>query len=413
MATVVMLPSGRFRAFARCRGMKDAQVFDREKDAKTWADATQRRMKAGTWTPPAKEQEKGLTVRDAFVLYRSSEAWLEKEEGTTRKVETHKQKPVISALGDKWLTDLVEDDVEGYIAKRRKERPQRSKDPSAVMSGTSVRLEVLALSSMLNWAVDKKYVKTNVARHVKKPKGNRRTTRLADEVMGAILEKDPILMDLTAYTFFRILFTTGCRPGELTHSSKSNLRPNPPQLFFPKTKNGDERTIVIPMNIYELIEDHLAQQPKDCPYLFGTKKLSKEGWSPYNYSVPWKKALQLARDLGQAPADVQLVPYLARHEVISRLFERTKLNDGQIAGISGHRSAQALWHYKHLRNEHNRSVVESIDDMMTDIINRAISPSHPSQGLKIGEMLTDKRPRSRQKRGDIEKHGDDGFVDTK
>ncbi len=38
-----------------------------------------------------------------------------------------------------------------------------------------------------------------------------------------------------------------------------------------------------------------------------------------------------------------------RHEAISRLFERTRLTERQIAQISGHKTAQMLWRYAHLR----------------------------------------------------------------
>lgn len=397
MSSVTLQPSGKFRGYAQVKNMREARMFERERDARTWADGTEKRMKAGTWEPAVRDSS-GMTVTQAFEKYKTSEAWLEKAAGTTRKAEQSKQKPVIAALGSKRVRDLTADDVEDYIALRRKAKPSRSKDPNATMSGTSIRLEVAALSSMLNWAVKKKAVAVNVAKHVQKPKSNRRTTRMTDDYIGKIFEKDPIISDEVAYPFFRLLFTTGARPGELSHAVKENLRLDPPQLYLPRTKNDDERTIVLPLNLYELVEEHLERQPADCQYIFGTRKRDKSGWSPYNYAVPWKKALVEARKYGQVPADLQLVPYLARHEVISRLFERTTLNDGQIAGISGHRSAQALWHYKHLRNEHNRPVVEALDDMMTGIINRGISPSHPSKPLKIGELLTDKAPRKRKPR---------------
>ena len=38
-----------------------------------------------------------------------------------------------------------------------------------------------------------------------------------------------------------------------------------------------------------------------------------------------------------------------RHEAISRLFERTRLAARQIAQITGHKTAQMLWRYAHLR----------------------------------------------------------------
>ena len=390
MSSVVMQPSGKFRAFARVKAMKENRIFEREEEASKWAEKLEERMRAGKWTPPTKQS--GMTIAKAFEEYVTSEEWLAKAE-VTRKVELGKQKPVIAALGEILVSELTDDEVQSYIAKRRKVKPKRSSDPLAKLSGTQIRLEVAALSSMLNYGGKRKWVTTNVAKRVTKPTGDRRTARLTDEVIGGILQHDAIIMDSKAYAFFRILFTTVCRPGELSHALKPWLREDPPQIHIPRTKNEDARTIVLPVSLFKTLQSHLSKQPADCPYIFGTKKLSGPGWSPYNYAVPWRKA---ASALGVSA--VGAVPYLARHEGISRLFERTTLSDRQIAGLSGHRSSQALWHYKHLRNEHQRPIVDTMDAMINDAINRAISPSHPSEKLKVGEMLMDKSTKVRMRR---------------
>lgn len=60
----------------------------------------------------------------------------------------------------------------------------------------------------------------------------------------------------------------------------------------------------------------------------------------------------------------RLVPYLAKHERASRPFELTKLSDGQIADISGHRSAPGPLAYQHLRNEHQLPITNALDAMV-------------------------------------------------
>lgn len=402
MSNVTLLPSGRFRGLARVTkkgvSLKDTQSFDREKDALTWADKTEARMRAGTWVAPAEDgtEPQGLTVTKAFELYHESEEWFAKAERTTRKVELHKMKPVIAAMGSRRIADLTVTDVEMYMSQRRKVTSKRAKAKDGKLSNAQIRLEVAALSSMLNWAADSNrgHVVKNVAKHVTRPVNARRTERVPEDVMGAILEKPPIFDDMVAYAFFRMLFTTGCRPGEIAYAQRSWLRADPPQISLPTSKNNDARTIVIPQNLYDIVED-VQQEQAGCPLIFGTKKRFEEGWGAYNYAVPWAKALTLAVDAGQAPTDFQLVPYHARHEVLSKLFERTMLSDGAIAAIGGQKTQQALWHYRHLRNEHNRSLMERMDEVVTEAIDRAISPSHPSKALAVGEMLTDKAPRKR------------------
>jgi integrase len=387
MASSSMLPSGRFRGFARVGTQRDTQTFDRKADADKWAEKTEDRMRAGKWVKAQLEAppEAKRTVRQAFESYRESEEWLEKG-AVTRSTERSKQRAIERLLGDKALDELTEDDVSGFIARRRKEAPLRAKDKTRRMSGDAVRLETLALSAMLNYAKDKKWVAVNVAKHVKKPRGNRRNARLDDEVIGSILEAmmdferrdEP---DYRPYTFYKLLFTTVCRPGELAAAKKSWLRHNPAQIVLPTTKNEDPRVILLSDYNYRMLCTYLEDAPADCPYIFGTKKLKGQGWSPYNYRVPYD-IVRAKLGLGS-----EVVAYLARHEGVSRLFERTTLSDGQIASISGHRTPQALWHYKHLRVEHQRGVMTALDQMITEAMERTLASSHPSEPMKPGEML--------------------------
>lgn len=390
MSSVLLLPSGHFRAFARVKEMKEAQVFERNADAEAWATKVEARMKAGKWKKPVRAVVKAQserTVEQAFESYRDSLEWGAKAD-TTRKVEIGKHKAIVAHMGSKLLVDVDKDAVQAFLLTRSKQRPQRNPDPDARISSTQLRLELAALSSMCNYAVDKKWIETNPTRDVKRPVGNRRTGRVDDETIGKIFDHDAICRDGVAYLFFRLLFTSGCRPGELSHALKGWLRNDPPQLHIPRTKNDDERTIVLTLGSYKRLQSHLKEQDPDCPFIFGTRKLSKlkPGWSPYNYAVPWKK---VAKDLKFKGTG--MVPYLARHEAISKLFERTNLSDGQIAGISGHRSAQALWHYKHLRNEHQRPTVNAMDQHIDDAISRGASHAHPSKKLRVGQKLKAKQ----------------------
>lgn len=364
--------------------MKDAQVFDVKTEAERWATATENRMRAGKWKARVVAVgSKGKTVEEGFEAYRESEDWLSKS-ATTRKVEVNKQTPVIARIGDKVLAELTKDDVKTYIAKRRKECPARSKDPQRRMSNDAVRLEVAALSSMCNWAVDEKWIESNPTRDVKRPSGNRREQRMDDDVIGEILSHEAIFATPKAYLFFSLLFSTVCRPGELASAKMDWLRINPPQIAMPKTKNEDARVIVIPLNLYRSLKSYLEEDhDPTCEYIFGTPKLREDGWSPYNYGYVWQK---VSADLKLSERG--LVPHIARHEGVSRLFERTDLSDGQIAAISGHRSPQALWRYKHLRAEHSRPIIDQMATEVANAISRAISPLHPSRTMMPGEMFT-------------------------
>ena len=391
MASVVQLPSGRFRAFARVKALKATQVFDNIDVAERWAQATESRMRQGKWRASAVVLvQPNKTVKDAFAAYVESEQWLQKAD-VTRKVEQNKQKPVIAELGSLLLTELTRDDIGAYIAKRRKSKPTKAVDDGARLSPDQIRLEVAALSSMCNFAVDMHWLESNPVRGVKRPTSTRRTTRISDEIMGKIIENMINVADEKAYLFFRLLFSTLCRPGELASAKRIWLRGSPAQLQLPRTKNEDERNIIIPEALIDLVKLLMKDEP-DCPYIFGTKKIRGDGWSPYNYAYAWKKAKK-RMELG----GLKIVPHMARHEGISRLFERTKLSDGQIAAISGHRSSQALWRYKHLRAEHSRPFINALDKQVANAINRSISQMHPSEPLQLGEMLKPIMPAKKKK----------------
>lgn len=380
MASVAMLPSGRFRGFARHKDMKEAKVFDREEQARSWAEATEKRMKSGKWSPPDKTANSDvLTLRRAAELYKQSEAWAALGE-RTRLTEPSKQKRPLEVLGDRDVRDITSDDVRSYIKQRKAERPSRGDNDT--MSAHAVRLEVAALSGILRFCVEElKVLDTNPVRGVKRPKGNGRNRRLSDAEIGLLFDHWSTAGDGKAYVFFRILFSSLCRPGELAGALKGWLRDDPPQVNLPRTKNEDPRNVLLTAANYRMLMRHLDEQPTDCPYLFGTPKRAGEGWSPYNYRVPWDKAVEACGLKG-------VVPHLSRHEGVSRLFERTSLSDGQIAGLTGHRSPQALWNYRHLRNEHQRGIVNALDLEVSHAIDRAAAGSaHPSESLRPGEML--------------------------
>lgn len=383
--SVVMLPSGRFRAFARVRKLKDVQTFDREKDAQTWAEKTMARMRKGTWQEKDKHQPgTGMTITQAFAAYVESESWLSKAQ-TTRTSELPKHKPVIAGLGHIRLPDLTVEDVDEYIAARRKVKPVRNPDPESKLSGAQIRLEIAALSAVLNWAISKKKLTENVTHKADKPQNDRRSERLTDEDIGKFFGAPEILEDPKAYAFFIVLFTTGCRPGELKNAEKKWMRDQPPQIVVPRTKNEDPRVLVLPQHTYDMCKRIAETTPDSCKYVFATKKRDGSGYGPYNYRHPWDAGAKAAGIYGTGR-----VAYSARHELISKLFESTKMSDGAIAGISGHRSSAALWHYRHLRNEHQRPVMNALDRLISDAINREISPSYPQEGLQTGELITDR-----------------------
>lgn len=390
MAYVEQLKSGRFRAMARHKACYESSTFDRRDEAERWAEATEARMKGGKWRRPVVAKAVVRTVAQAYDEYRKSESYLSLAE-TTRRADKHRHKPVIDAIGEKRLADLTEEDVLDYIAKRRKTPTLRH--PDRMVSGDAIRLEVASLAAVCSWAVEKRLIPNNPTRGVKRPATNRRTGRLSDALIGAIMRHPKVADGGKVQLFFRLLFSTVCRPGELATARRQWYRKDPPQIALPRTKNEDERAILIPdaladeFDAYFEMDDWAGNFEGANEYIFATRGTDGT-WRPFNYSSIWRV---VARDLGIAG---EVVPHMSRHEGVSRLFERTNLSDGQIAAVSGHRSPQSLWRYRHLRAEHARGVVNALDNLFQASANRQ------DTRMKPGEMLQPIHPDiPRRKRG--------------
>lgn len=406
MPSVSMLPSGRFRGSARVGKQRDTLTFDRRADARSWAEKTEERMRKGTWSRAEPEQapaEPERTFKQAAEAYLASAQFLVKKPNT-RHGELHKLKPAIAALGAKAFSAITSTDIENYLAARALVKPlrvqrkiaaaeQANQQPApeltaATLSKDQRRLELAAISAVYNYGKKQKWLDTNPTRDVQRPGSSRRTRRVDDDVIGKVLmfmiELEQLENDERPYLFFCLLFSCLARPGELAKARKSWLRDDIPQIALPsdEAKNHDARSILMTEGFHRTLKEYLATTPDECPYVFGT--LGRDGvtWRPYNYAVPWKKAREALGLTG-------LVAHMARHEGISRLFERTELSDGQIGALAGHRTPQALWRYKHLRNELQRPTIDMLHKDVLHAVDRAITNLHPSRSLRPGERLGD------------------------
>jgi integrase len=211
--------------------------------------------------------------------------------------------------------------------------------------------------------------------------------------VGAILNHPKASGNSREGLFFRLLFATAARPGELAAARKSWYRPDPPQIVIPRTKNEDERIVLIPDSLADFFDYYVKMDETGSDYIFSSRSRAKnaEGdhdWVPFNYASHWRV---IVKDLGLRGL---VVPHMARHEAISRLFERTDLTEGAIAAISGHRSAQALWRYKHYRSEHSRPAVNALDNIYRQASLGKPVEMLPGEKFKLGAPK--KTPRSKR-----------------
>jgi integrase len=153
---------------------------------------------------------------------------------------------------------------------------------------------------------------------------------------------------------FDLALETAMRMREMFTLDKSQVDLAQRTIFLDKTKNGDKRQVPLSTIIVRKIKRYLTQVAR-----------RQRGMEGFNFAgerlLPWwdgnKAALdkttsllsqQFARIFEEAGcADLRF--HDLRHEATSRLYERTKLSDLEIAKITGHKDLRMLRRYANLR----------------------------------------------------------------
>ena len=116
-------------------------------------------------------------------------------------------------------------------------------------------------------------------------------------------------------------------------------------IFLEKTKNGYKRQVPISSVLLDLLRPRLrGLKASDRLFPWWTGDASKQELKRVTALI----SRQYARIFNAAGCP-DLVFHDLRHEATSRLFERTKLSDVQIAKITGHKSMSMLMRYANLR----------------------------------------------------------------
>jgi integrase len=153
---------------------------------------------------------------------------------------------------------------------------------------------------------------------------------------------------------FDLALETAMRMREMFTLDKAQVDLAQRTIFLNKTKNGDKRQVPLSTVAVRKIKGYLAQVTR-----------GQRGMEGFNFDggrlLPWwdgnkaalaKTTSRLSRQFARI-FDAAGCPdfrfHDLRHEATSRLFERTKLNEIQIAKITGHKDLRMLRRYANLR----------------------------------------------------------------
>lgn len=323
---ITQLKNGKFRLQIRRKGFPSVdKVFESAEEAQAAETAAAKKQK------PVQD---GITLSELWERYHDSREFSEKAENT-QKTERCRIKPVLEKLGEYSLENLAQDTsaIYDYMDKRSKEVSPRTK---AKISGSTVRLEVAALSALVAFAKTRKLVRENFVTNISRPATKKRRRRVPPPELGKVQvfarSADPDIAK--AARFVAAVRHLGCRPGELKKLLIEDLRLEQRELTFRDTKYGTYRNVHITSDAEQMLHLQLADTPDDSAFVFCTRARTG-AWVPYNYA----HGIDLLKEKSIVGPDFHM--HAGRREFISRAIE-SNVPYATIRKQTGHKSTQAL-----------------------------------------------------------------------
>lgn len=356
MATIVKNPAGTWKAVIRKQGWPTtAKTFRTKRDAEDWARQTEDEMVRGVFLRRTPAQK--LTLASALDRYLQEVTPSKKAGGSQRRDHTS-AKPLRDELGAYALPALGPEQIGHY-------RDQRL---AAGKSGSTVRLELALLSHLYTIALREWGIQLpgNPVLLVRKPQAARRDRRLNAGERGRLLQSvrqhpNPILAWVT-----ELALETAAREMELLSLRVGDIDLSRRIATFGDTKNNECRTIPLTRRAVEILQEALAY-PREGTDLMFPGEPGRDGIRrPYTLGKVWQQAVERAGLSGLRFHDL-------RHEATSQLVEMG-LSDAKVRQITGHKSAQMLYRYAHLRSE---DLVPELDAARSSNARRNAPPSHP------------------------------------
>lgn len=340
------LASGKWRLQIRRKNLQVDEVFSSEVAAKE-AEAK--------YTDADGRKRGDITMDAAWEMYFKSLDYVSKRE-RTQDTEASRIKRVLRRFGKLVVTAMNADLVEDYITRRMTDTPKPSSD--------AIRLEVAALSSLMNYCRKKRLIAANPCIGVKRPSAVTVPRRLQSDDEGA-------LISLLSHTNPRFRFAarlcllvreTGARPGEWSNATYDDIDFVKGTITFRKTKYKQQpRSVPLTAAAERLLTAQVKDVIIDNLETFGPTDvifpaIGKDGdVCPMHYTG----ALRDIKKKGLLNKRVRA--HTGRHEFISTLVESTDLDDSRIMSIVGHHSPASMEVYKHVRNVRFRPQIEEIE----------------------------------------------------
>jgi integrase len=334
----------RYRVRIRIKGHKPvSKNFKSLTHAKRWKPVTEGQIEKGLYVSFSKADQ--YTVADAIRRYRKEILPHKTNDG--RNVARHL---------DRWEKELGHLKLSrlnpSLIAEVRDRMLAENILPEKVRSTSTVSRYLASLSHVLSTAVREwQWMHENPCLKVKKPKAAPGRIRyLSREELSRLAEECKKSQNSDLYLIFLIALTTGARKSEILGLKGKNIDLENHLFLLLDTKNGDNRTLPISDQIFEMIKARAINRDS---FLFPSQKDPNQ---PTCIRSAWEAAVKRAGLSDFRFHDV-------RHTTASYLT-MSGSSTREVAEILGHKSMQTTKRYSHLANAHKKTLVNRLENMI-------------------------------------------------
>ena len=172
--SISQLPNGKWRLQIRRKYLDHDQVFESKKEAQLVETELLKKPKPG----------KGDTITTLWLRYQESNDFAQKSE-QTQITERNRIKHVLAAMGGVPIQELEGNParIYDYIDARKKQRTIRTNRP---VGNGSIRLEIAALSAVVEFAKKRRIVRENFVSGISRPTVKPRTRRIESTEQGGL-----------------------------------------------------------------------------------------------------------------------------------------------------------------------------------------------------------------------------------
>lgn len=328
--------NGRFRARVFLGGARHNKTFDTREQAEDWLRDLERKHAAGKL--PKHLRATAITLGDGMDRRLEMMEPGKYRDDTAKKIEY--LKATEEALCNKPLADIdAEEDIEAFIGRRR----AQGRAAATINRDLTIMRTVFRLAAT-KWGCAQL---ANPVSGITAGKERQRERRPSPAEMNA-LARAAITYAANPKSTVPILHliefaaSSGLRANELGNLLWADVDWHKCAVCVRRGKGGKRRTVALFPAALELLKLLCSGQNPGVLIFGSTSAINRA----------WKRVRELAA--AECPSVMpggydNLRLHDFRHEAISRLFERTDLQDGAISDISGHEDPRSMWRYKHIR----------------------------------------------------------------